>query len=132
MASKKEMEAMGIEVRQCKECCRDISKEEYDKNKWYCKNCYEEKENIKKEKASYNNTQKEKETTMATNNKVAIIIKTIGVIVGIIGVIYGCNMFDSSYTEELAIVYIVVSLAFVYALGEKIQKLQNIEDNTKK
>ena len=135
MASKEEMEAMGIEVKQCKECCRDISKEEYDKNKGYCKNCYEEKENIKSEKAKYNNTQKETKFITPTNNKVAIIIKTIAVIVGVAGIIYGCTMFDSSYTEEIGVVYIIVSIisaVFVYALGEIIQKLQNIEDNTRK
>jgi hypothetical protein len=31
--------------QRCRECCRDISEEEYNKNKGYCNNCYAEKEN---------------------------------------------------------------------------------------
>ena len=68
-------------------------------------------------------------------NKVALIIKVLSILGGIIGFGYGCSLFDSSYTKELGIVYIIVSIVsavFVYALGEIIQKLQNIEDNTKK
>ena len=46
MASKEELEAMGITVKQCKECCKDIPEEEYNSHKGYCKSCYNDRYNI--------------------------------------------------------------------------------------
>ena len=83
------------------------------------------------EKEDYNSEQKE---IKVINNKVAIVIKVIAVVSCIAGIIYGCTFFDLPSTESIGIIYIVVSVisaVFVYALGEIIQKLQNIEDNTK-
>ena len=57
------------------------------------------------------------------------VIATVGAVIGEIG---SCSMFESSYTEDVAIIGIIGSLiggVFIYALGEIIQKLQNIEDN---
>ena len=79
---------------------------------------------------------KEEEGNFFENkNKVALIIKALAIIGGISGIAYSCSLFDSSYTEELGIVYIIVSIVsaiFIYGLGEIIQKLENIENNTRK
>lgn len=125
-----------------------------------CANCYEENENTrttcKKCGAKLYNNNAEKQATIekkeikqdsnskeeyveesyfTDKNIVALVIKVIAIVGATVGFIYGCTLFDSAYTEELGIIYIVVSIisaVFIYALGEIIQKLQNIEDNTRK
>lgn len=135
MASKDELRAMGIEVKECKECCRHISEEEYKKYKGYCKNCYEEKQNIERSKREYNNEDDAFEEKYYDNNKntVATIIKGIAIISAIAGFIVGLVSIDELNSGIMAVVIIVASIisaVFVYALGEIIQKLQNIENNT--
>lgn len=135
MASKEELEAMGIEVRECKECCRDISEEEYKKYKGYCKNCYEERQEINSRKREYNNKNEELNEDFDGNRKntVATIVKGMAIISAIVGTILG--LYSIEEMEIMAVVIIVasvVSSVFVYALGEIIQKLQNIENNTRK
>ena len=61
MASKEELEAMGIETRECKECYREISEEEYKKYKGYCKNCNKERQEIERRKREYNSKDEELE-----------------------------------------------------------------------
>lgn len=121
-----------------------------------CENCYEENEatrktckncgaklyknrNTKTEKITENTVSEENEDYTKNNyhkeNKVALIIKVIAIVGAVIGVIVSCSMLESSYTEDMAIIGIFASImggVFSYALGEIIQKLQNIEDNTKK
>lgn len=132
MASKEELEAIGIKKFQCKECCRDITEEEYKMYKGYCKNCYGERKNIARGKEIYNNEESESEDN--GKNTVASIIKGIAVIFAIAGVIVGLVSIDSLNSGVMAVVIIIASIissVFIYALGEIIQKLQNIEDNTK-
>ena len=122
-----------------------------------CENCYEENEKTRttckkcgvklylqeelknesiREESTENEDIRDKMIDNFTNtNKVSLVIKVIAIVGAVIGIIYGCTLFDSAYTENLGIVYIIVSIisaVFVYALGEIIQKLQNIEDNTRK
>ena len=62
-----------------------------------------------------------------SKNKVASIIKTLAIIVGILGSISGC------FVEDLAIVFIIVSIIsaiFIYAIGEGLTLLQEIANNT--
>ena len=119
-----------------------------------CENCYEENEatrktckncgaklyknrNMKSETITENTESEENEdytenNYYVTQNKVALVIKVIAIVGAVIGVIASCSMFESSYTEDVAIIGIIGSLiggVFIYALGEIIQKLQNIEDN---
>lgn len=118
-----------------------------------CENCYEENEatrktckncgaklyknrNMKSETITENNTNEENddfiENGYQKENKVALSIKVISIVGAVIGVIASCSMFALSYTEGIAIIGIIGSLiggVFIYALGEIIQKLQNIEDN---
>lgn len=119
--------------------------EENEETRTNCRNCgaklynnNKEKEEITKKTVNVQRTQEkpiENDEFLVGTNKVALIIKIIAIVGAVAGIIYGCILSDSSYTEELGIVYVVVSIisaVFVYALGEIIQKLQNIEDNTRK
>lgn len=131
MASKQELEAMGIKVMQCKECCKDIPEEEYNSHKGYCKNCYKDRYNIENEKRQYNQS-----TTNTTNyeeektaNTVARIIKVIAIFEAIAGIILGLIFIED--LELMSIVIIVVgfiSAVFIYAIGEIIQLLQDIKN----
>lgn len=116
-----------MEKRYCKKCGRPLDRGDID----LCRGCIE----LAEKGQTYEEYQEEHKTEECyTNNKVALAIKIIAIIGAVLGIIYGCTLFDSAYTEELGVIYIVVSIisaVFVYALGEAIQKLQNIEDNTR-
>lgn len=135
MSNKEELGEMGIEVRECKECCRDISEEEYRKYEGYCKNCYEERRDIERRKIEYNNEEQEddeEEFEENGKNVVATIVKVIALISAIAGIILGVYLIEEM--EIMAVTIIIssiISSVFVYALGEIIQKLENIERNTK-
>lgn len=135
MASKEELEAMGIKKFQCRECCRDITESEYKTYKGYCKNCYRERKNIEIRKEIYNNEENELEESEDNGkNTVATIIKGIAIISAIAGLIVGLVSIDALNSGVMAVIIIIASMilsVFIYALGEIIQKLQNIEDNTK-
>ena len=64
-------------------------------------------------------------------NIVAKIIKIISLITGIVGAIYGFYLIDRSDFAISIIVASVISAVFIYGLGEIIQLLQNIDNNTK-
>ncbi len=133
MASKEELQALGIELKQCKECCKDISVAEYKKYSGYCKSCFSDKENIESRKTSYN-SQDEQENYYddKETNKVAKIIKIIAIIGAVAGIMLGLTLVEDLEGLSIGIMVVSIILAvFVYALGEIIQKLQNIEDNTK-
>lgn len=131
MASKEELEAMGIKVMQCKECCKDISEQEYNSHKGYCKSCYKDRHNIENIKKYYNQSvtnsinYKEESTT----NTVAKIIKIIAILETISGIILGLIFMED--LEIMVIVVIVASLisgVFIYAIGEIIQLLEDIKN----
>lgn len=116
--------------------------EENEATRKTCKNCGEKlykNRNMKSEPITENNTNEENddyiENGYQKENKVALAIKVISIVGAVIGVIASCSMFALSYTEGIAIIGIIASViggVFSYALGEIIQKLQNIENNTKK
>lgn len=136
MASNEELKAMGIKsdnVIICENCY-----EENEATRTTCKNCGAKlyrgglggkvQSRATEQKNDYSGNYYKKE------NKVALAIKIISIVASVIGVIASLTLFGSSYTEDLAIIYLIVSIVggiFSYALGEIIQKLQNIEDNTK-
>lgn len=135
MASKEELEAIGIKNIQCKECCRDITEEEYKTHKGYCKNCYGERKNIERRKEIYNNENNESENIEEFEdngkNTVASIIKGIAVISAIAGVIVGLVSIDALNFGVMAVVIIIASIisaVFIYALGEIIQLLEDIKN----
>lgn len=73
-----------------------------------------------------------KELKNNTNTIVSIIkgLAGVTVVLGIIGGIFCLE--NEPYVGIAIIIASIVSAVFVYALGEIIQKLQNIEDNTRK
>ena len=131
MARKEELEAMGIKVMQCKECCKDISEEEYNSHNGYCKSCYKDRYYIENNKKRYNQNvansiDYEEEST---TNTVAKFIKIIAILEAISGIILGLMFIE--YLEIMIIVVIVASIissAFIYALGEIIQLLEDIKN----
>lgn len=131
--------------------------EDNEDNIIICENCYEENEatrktckncgaklyknrNSKTEKITENIVSEENDDYTENNsyvkqNKVALVIKVIAVVGAVVGIIASCRMFEASYTEDMAVIGIIASViggVFSYALGEIIQKLQNIENNTNK
>lgn len=117
--------------------------EENEKTRTTCKKCgvklYRQEElkneSIREERTENEDIRDKMMEHFTNTNKVALTIKVIAIVGVVLGIIYGCTLFDSAYTEDLGVIYIVVSIisaVFVYALGEIIQKLQNIEDNTRK
>lgn len=134
MASKEELKAMGIKVMQCRECCRDITEEEYKKYDGYCKNCYINRESIEEEREIYNDSTEEETVYDDGINKIAKTIKIIAITLAVLSIIASLIL-----REKLGIILLIASIIvsiissiFIYALGEIIQKLQNIEDNTKR
>ena len=68
-----------------------------------------------------------------SENKVARIIKYFAILNVIAGVILG--LIGIEYFEVYAVVFIVaniISSVFIFAIGEIIQKLENIDNNTRK
>lgn len=133
MASKEELEAMGIIVKQCKECCKDIPEEEYNSHKGYCKSCYNDRYNIEKAKRQFNktdnNTNDNEEEEKSTTNIVAKVIKIIAILNAIAGVILGLVGIEDF--EVYAVIFIVASIIssiFIYAIGEIIQLLEDIKN----
>lgn len=99
----------------CKKCDKEIYEMESNLYGEKCRSCYTEENYLR--------------------NKTAMVIKVIAVLGAIAGVIYGIILGQSAYTEDLVVPVIVASIlsaVFVYGFGEIIQKLQNIEDNTRK
>lgn len=64
-------------------------------------------------------------------NIVAKVIKILAIITGLGGAGYGFLLIDKSDFFVIYIVASIISAIFIYALGEIIQKLQNIEDKIK-
>lgn len=68
-------------------------------------------------------------------NTVAKIVKIIAILEGIVGVISGFYSIDNLNFDEWGFAIIIVSVVsavFIYAIGEIIQKLENIDNNTRK
>lgn len=132
MASKQELEAMGIRVMQCKECCRDISEEEYNTHNGYCKSCYADRKSIESSKRNFNNDtdrQIEYESDNTKINTVAKIIKIIAILEGIVSIILGFMFMEDLELYSLIIILVGgISAIFVYAIGEIIQLLEDIKN----
>ena len=131
MANRQELEAMGIKAMQCKECCKDISEDEYNSQKGYCKSCYQDRYNIENKKRQYNQgaTQTTNYGEEKTTNTVAKIIKIIAILEAISGIILGLMYIED--LEVMAVVIMVVgiiSAVFIYAIGEIIQLMEDIKN----
>ncbi len=97
--------------QRCRECCRDISDEEYNRNKGYCNNCYTEKTGIKTPKTSYNAVDNTKTTS---NEKMNFNIDKRMIIFSIIGfliLIFICIQIRN-YNDDLEQCYTVAKKDF--------------------
>lgn len=68
-------------------------------------------------------------------NTVAIVVKIIAIIEGIVGVIAGFYSMDNLNFDEWGFAIIIISIVsavLIFAFGEIIQKLENIDNNTRK
>ena len=66
-----------------------------------------------------------------SSNTVAVIMWVYAIVNTVVGIIFGCSMYDTY--EGLSILFIAVTIVFsfgIYAVGEIIQLLQDIKDNT--
>lgn len=102
-------------IEKCSKCGKQLS------SNGFCINCMNKKEAVETMKIKSSKVNKQ------SKNKVASIIKTLAIIVGILGSISGC------FVEDLAIVFIIVSIIsaiFIYAIVEGIFLLQEIANNT--
>lgn len=122
---------------QCKECCRDITEEEYKRNGGYCNSCYKDKSNIESKRNQYNHSNNSNNVNYSNNendsrtNTVAKTIKILSVLGAIIGIIYAIILGQSVYTEGLVfpvIIISVISAIFVFGFGEIIQLLEDIKN----
>ena len=102
-------------VNKCKECCRDISKQDFKKYNGYCKNCF----NLK-----YDNSDDE-----CTRNNVAKLIQELSKVIVILNIII--SIFVGIENTTLAII-IFLSTSFasliLYGFGETIQLLEDIKN----
>lgn len=139
MASKEELEAMGIKSNNviiCENCY-----EENEITRTTCKNCgaklYKNNINIKNVKEEFDDETENdiKDNNYYNENKIALAIKVIAIISFILGILASLlllTLIDSGIIVIIGIVATIISSVFIYSLGEIVQKLQNIEDNTKK
>ena len=138
MASKEEMKAMGIKVMQCKECCRDITEEEYKKNGGFCKKCYSNKDEYNAQKSEYNGTSKNFSDEENKKNKVAfkfLIVINFMKLLGYGSTIIGFIALLSNEETGFAFLCLIcgsigtwLSTLFFEAVAEGLQLLQDIKD----
>lgn len=98
---------------ECKECCREISKETYKDNEGLCYKCYKEKQ-----KAEYEDSKEE--TCPAVT-----IVRVIAIIEIIVSVIM-CFMGEFSYIQS------IILGILLYSFGEVIKLLFEIKMELKK
>lgn len=111
-------------TKQCKECCRDITEDDYNAYDGYCKICYKDKEqDVDYESCSEYNEEERKTNFIAHRIKdIAIIIIIIGIIAGIIM----CTIIGGF--GVLVIVGSIIPAIFIYGFGEIIQLLEDIKN----
>lgn len=98
-------------MKQCKNCCRNITEEESKLYNGYCQKCYED---------SNDNCE----------NGVASKIKSIAILIGVIGIICAFFVIFSS-NIILAVIIAVISIViaiFIFGYGEIIQLLEDIKN----
>lgn len=112
----------------CRECCRDISEEEYNRNNGYCNNCYEEREEIEKEKRKFNGEKIDDD--IATNEDMQDEIYNVKAIVGIIGIVgFICSLVMLFISMELIGLFILglILTPIIMAIASSYLKKKNKE-----
>lgn len=133
---------MEENINKSKELCQNCGKQLKNEKGFagLCEACWQEakekaKESNKISNENYSSNQYKQYSEENSKNKVASVIKVIAIVGAIIGLIYGFNLRENVYTEELGATIVIVSIisaVFIYGFGEIIQKLQNIEDSIKR
>lgn len=110
-------------TKQCKECCRDITEDDYNTYDRYCKICYKDKE----QDDDYNEDDEERKTNFIAQRikGIAGIIITIGIIAGII---MCSSMEEFVVLGVIVIVGSIITAIFIYGFGEIIQLLEDIKN----
>ena len=96
------------DIENCSKCGKKISTKEFIENGGLFINCMNKKEAVETKKIKSSKVNKQSE------NKVAHIIKTLAIMVGILGSVSFC------FLEDFTIGFIVVSIIsaiFIYAMG---------------
>ena len=119
----------NLKIENCSNCEKKISSEELIENEGLCINCMKKKEEL--EILGINSRKTHSNKNQYSENKVASIIKTLALLIGVLGSLSG--LFFEDFT--VLIIFIVVSIIsaiFIYAIGEGLALLQKIADNTSK
>lgn len=117
----------NLKNENCSNCGKKISSEEFIENGGLCINCMNKKEEL--ETLGINSRKTHSNKNQYSENKVASIIKTLAIVIGILGSVSGF------FVEDFTIIFIIVSIIsaiFIYAIGEGLALLQKIADNTSK
>ena len=113
----KDVEEMGITIEKCSKCNKEVNGEELQEYGGYCKECYFEKNN--------------NDIGKSEKNSVAIIIKNIAIINAIISILVGLLvMKDMEVMCIIVIIAGIIGSIFIYAIGEIIDLLHKIVENT--
>lgn len=119
----------NLKIENCSNCGKRISSEEFVENGGLCIDCMKKKEEL--ETLGINSRKTNSNKNQYSENKVASIIKTLAIIIGVLGSLSG--LFFEDFT--ILIIFIVVSIIsaiFIYAIGEGLSLLQKIVENTSK
>ena len=117
----------------CSKCGKIIPADEIINNGGFCSNCMKKRE---RELSGLGISEKREKHSQETNkgeNKIANIIKGLAILIAILGTLVSFSYIDD--LEGLTFVYIIASIIsaiFIYAIGEGLQLLQEIVNNTQK
>ena len=102
--------------KECKECCREISDEDYKMYNGYCKNCYKE-----------HNKNSDNNSSLNTYHKISIFYFIIMVLSGIIAGFIIRTIYDEfNFAIMLSIILIGFITYFIfYMLATIIQEIRN-------
>lgn len=116
----------------CSKCGKIISADELINNGGFCSNCMKNRERELSALGISEKREKHSKETSKEENKIANIIKGLAILVALLGILI---FFYSKTLNGLSFVYIIafiISAIFIYAIGEALQLLQEIVNNTQK
>lgn len=117
----------------CSKCGKIITADEIINNGGYCSNCMKKHERELSALGISEKREKHSQETNKEENKIANIIKGLAILVALLGTLVSFSYIDD--LEGLTFVYIIASIIsaiFIYAIGEGLQLLQEIVNNTQK
>lgn len=119
----------NLKNENCSNCGKKISSEEFIENGGLCINCMNKKEEL--ETLGINSRKTHSNRNQYSENKVASILKTLAIIIGVLGSLSG--LFFEEFTILITFIIVsIISAIFIYAIGEGLALLQKIANNTGK